>query len=193
MSPNVRFVGPCSAEHVTVLHGPPHAAARACQAHSVVSRGQPAALQHLRKNQAPPVLQCTMNRGTRLTPLSRPLQDSGSSEATSAMLPCSMSRHILQARQAPPQCCSVPLSPAAAATSWHYACCCRTWPVYQSGPTAAMFHVTRGIRKRPKSPAPSEAHPPCCVIALTLCCFAGHQSWAQVDLSAAGFSPLIHS
>jgi hypothetical protein len=70
-----------------------------------------------------------------------PLQDLGSSDATRAMLPCSMSRHILQAKQAPPQCCSVPLSPAAAATSWHMHDAAGLSQFTSPGPLQPCYHV----------------------------------------------------
>jgi hypothetical protein len=70
-----------------------------------------------------------------------PLQDFGSSDTTRAMLPCSMSRHIPQAKQAPPQCCSVPLSPAAAATNWRLHDGARLSQLTSPAPLQPCFHV----------------------------------------------------
>ncbi len=63
MSPNVCFVGPCSAAMLQCYMG--H---QMKQLEPVVPQGQPAALQHLRESCTTTVLQFAINRGTRLTP-----------------------------------------------------------------------------------------------------------------------------
>jgi hypothetical protein len=83
---------PCHQTYASSAHAPlpcysVTCATKCSSREPVVPQGPPAALQHLGESGNTTVLQCAMNRGTRLTPLNRPLQDLGMPPVR-AMLPC---------------------------------------------------------------------------------------------------------